>query len=616
MVATYRALASVVMLAGFYLVALAQLAAVGALVVWLGVESHSVVAVKLAIPLFAALGAVAVALWRAIRAKSEPEPGLILGPDQAPRLWGAVRELATAVGTRMPDEIRVVPEVNAAVSEDTKLLGLVAGRRILYVGLPLLQAMSVDQLRAVLAHELGHYSGRHTRFGAVAYRGRLAIGGTLARIGPYNPIGWVFKGYARLYLLVDNAASRSQELEADRAAVRLAGRAAAASALRELPVLDAAWGFYFRRYVEPGWDAGYAPDDFFGGFGDLVAARKQELDDIRAQEPDKTPSRWDTHPPIGERIAVISAAPEATAFVPDDRPAAVLVGDVVGVGRRLQASAITLGQRTVLPWPQFTSAAVAVGVQREADVIYRAVGRFTRSADVGLPAVLELVRAGRLGEFAEQFFAGATRREAAQRFAEPMALLLRNAAVSSGAAIWRHSWSGPAELIDTAGEPLDLDGIAALAVSPQTLDEALTRLAGLGIRVERATIVARQVTPDGADLVGALANVKVNGGDHDLLVLDRGLVFVGNPGKSDQGRQRLRALVGSAPVAMLAKTNHFLPYEEIASVVVRKRVPTRADLTLHDGTTVTLHEAWSSEELEKNSRDTLLQVLDRIGAIG
>lgn len=613
MVATYRALASVVMLAGFYLVALAQLAAVVALVVWLGAEHHGVAAAKLGVPLFAALGAVVVALWRAIRAKPEPEPGLIVGPDQAPQLWGTVHELATAVGTRVPDEIRVVPEVNAAVSEDSKLLGLVGGRRILYVGLPLLQAMSVDQLRAVLAHELGHYSGRDTRFGGVAYRGRLAIGGTLERIGPYNPIGWVFKGYARLYLLVDNAASRRQELAADRAAVGLAGRVAAASALRELPVLGAAWGFYFRRYVEPGWEAGYAPDDFFGGFAELIVARRQELADIRAGEPDSTRSRWDTHPPIGERISAIAATPETTV-VPDGRPAAVLVGDVGAVGRRLQASVITLGQRTVLPWPQFTSAAVAVGVQREADVIYRAVARFTRSTDVGLPAVLELVRAGRLGEFADQFFSGGTRQEAAQRFVEPMALLLRNAAVNSGAAIWRHSWSKPAQLVDTAGEPLELGEVAGLAVSPQTLDEALARLAGLGIRVERATIVARQVTADGADLVGALANVKVNGVDHDLLVLDRGLVFVGNPGGSNQGRQRLRELVGSSPIASLAKMNRFLPYEEIASAVVRKRVPTRAELTLHDGNTVTLHEAWGSEELANKSRDNLLMVLDRLGA--
>jgi hypothetical protein len=43
-------------------------------------------------------------------------PGVIITPEQAPRLWEEVRTLARAAGTRAPDEIRVVAEVNAAVS--------------------------------------------------------------------------------------------------------------------------------------------------------------------------------------------------------------------------------------------------------------------------------------------------------------------------------------------------------------------------------------------------------------------------------------------------------------------------------------------------------------------
>ena len=399
MVATYRALASVVMLAGFYLVALVQLGAAVALVLWLSTVIAGAVAVKLVLPLFIALGGAVVALWRAIRTKAEPAPGLVVQPDQAPQLWQLLHELADQVGTRVPDEIRIVPEVNAAVSEESKLLGLIGGRRTLYLGLPLVQALSVDQLRSVLAHELGHYSGRHTRFGAVAYRGRLAIGGTIDRIGPWNPVGWVFKGYARLYLMVDNAASQRQELDADRASVQVAGRAAAVSALRELPALDAAWGFYFSRYVEGGWEAGFAPDDLFGGFAELIAAREDELAALREQEPSSERSRWDTHPPIGERIATMANLPEGTVTL-DGRRATALLPDVALVSRRLQELMVDVRQRTVLPWPEFTAATIAAGVQRQADGIFRAAARLTGASDVGLPTIFELVRANRLGEFA------------------------------------------------------------------------------------------------------------------------------------------------------------------------------------------------------------------------
>lgn len=109
MSATYRALASVVMLIGFYVVALLQLAAVAALGVWLFSHTNGLVTGKLLLPLVVALGAVGVGLWKAIRTKNEPAPGLILDERAAPWLWATVRELATAVGTRAPDEIRLVP---------------------------------------------------------------------------------------------------------------------------------------------------------------------------------------------------------------------------------------------------------------------------------------------------------------------------------------------------------------------------------------------------------------------------------------------------------------------------------------------------------------------------
>ncbi|MEU2610457.1 M48 family metallopeptidase [Micromonospora sp. NPDC007271] len=611
MSATYRALASVVMLIGFYVVALLQLAAVGALGVWLFSYTSGVVTGKLLLPLVVALGAVAVGLWKAIRTKNEPAPGLILGEREAPQLWATVRELAAAVGTRAPDEIRLVPEVNAAVGEQSRLLGLVGGRRTLYVGLPLLQAMRVDQLRSVLAHELGHYSGRHTRLGGVAYRGRLAIEGTIERISPRNPIGWVFKGYAKLYLLVDNAASRRQELEADRSSVRLAGHEAATSALRTLPALDAAWAFYMDRYVEPGWSAGLAPEDLFGGFAQLLEARRAEIDELRENAPERGASRWDTHPPIGVRVAAMGEAPAAEAR-PDDRPARIMLADVADAGRQLQGLVVEHGSRRILPWPEFVAESVAAAVQQRSDSIYRAAGRFTGTATTGLPTVLDLVRAGRLGEFAEQFFPNATRKEAAVAFGGPMETLLDNAAVRSGRARWQLSWSGPAQLVGADGERWDLAEIAKLAVSPETLDESLARLAELGVDAAQATVVQARASARNADLIGGLANIKIDGREHDVLVLDNGLVLIPDPGKSSEGEKRLTALVGAVPVGELASRHPYLPYEEITSVEVTREVPLKATLTLYDGRTVQVQELMSSEFLEKHSRDTLLRVFERI----
>jgi Zn-dependent protease with chaperone function len=614
MVAAFRAAIAAVMLAGFYVLALVMCVATIALGVWVASVANAAIAVKLVGPLLvASVGAVAVALWRTLRAKPEEPSGLPLRPDQAPHLWQMVHELAGVVRTRMPDEIRIVPEVNAAVVEHSRLLGLIGGRRLLYIGLPLLQVFTLDQLRSVVAHELGHYSGRHTRFAAVAYRGRMAIGGTIGRLGPYNVVGWAFRAYARLYLLVDSAVVRRQELEADQASVLVAGRSAAAGALREVPVLDAAWDFYLSTYVEAGWELGYAPDDLFGGFRALVDARKAELDELRSRAPSRDGSIWDTHPPIPDRIAAIGRTPEPATYR-DGRPAALLLPDLAGIGRQLQQATVRVGERTVLPWPQFTAATLAMRLQRQADGIFRSIARTVHAPEVNLPMVLDLIAAGRAGEIAEPLFPDNTRREAASLFAGPLEVLFQLAAVRSGVAGFLHSWSGPATLVAARNsEPIDLRPLAELALQPNGQYEAQRRLANLGINVQAVGQIVRRADAVGANAVAALANVKVDSIEHDLLVLDNGLVLVANPGDSNHGKQRLQQLLSLGPVAELAARNHFLPYEEVASASVAKRVPLRAELVLHDGRRVALQETWSGEQLTKDSRDVLLKVLDGLG---
>jgi Zn-dependent protease with chaperone function len=616
MITAVRAAVSVLLLAGFYVVALLQLAAACALVVWLFTITNGLVAVKVAIPLFAAIvGGAGVAIWRAMRAKPEPPDGLPVLPDQAPALWAMVHELAREARTRPPGEIRLVPDVNAGVVEHARLLGLVGGRRFLFIGLPLIQVFTVDQLRSVLAHELGHYSGHHTRLSAVAYRGRLAIAGTVSRIGPYNVSGWIFKAYARLYLLVDNAVTRRQEYEADQASVRVAGRAVATSALRELPVLDAALGFYLTHYVRPGWEVGYAPDDLFGGFAHLVAARQDELAKLRNQEPEREGSRWDTHPPLADRIAAIAAAPEGQVRH-DTRPATALIPHVGLAGRALQETMVDIGGRTVLPWERFTDAMLTAQSQRSADRIFRTIARQIQAEQLHLGTVFDLVAAGRVGEIAEPFFPNATRREAGPLFADVVEVLLELAVRRSGAAVWRHSWSGPAELVAVTGAPLPLAEIAKLAVSPESQPEARRRLAELHIDVTTAALVAHSDDAVGARIIAALANIKVETQntkpEYDLLVLTKGLVFVANPGKSDNGRVRLEQIVQSNSATELAQRNWFLPYEEIAATEVLRDTPARVGIRLHNGQQLTLQERWGSELITKDSREVLLDVLRQV----
>lgn len=605
-----RAVLSVVMLVGFYLLGLLQLVVAGFLVYEIWTHLNGAGAVKLSWIVIAAFGAVAVGLWKAMRVKPEPPEGLIVTPQQAPDLWRLVAEMATEAGTRAPDEIRLVPEVNAAVSEDSRLLGLLAGTRRLFLGVPLIQAFTVDQLRSVIAHELGHYSGSHTRLAGITYRGRLALRETLSRVGRFNVAGWVFKAYGRLFLLVSNGVARRQELEADEVSVRVAGVAAATSAMREIPVISAAWGFYFGNYISYGWERGYAPDDVFGGFRHLYAARTEELGKLREEEPDGETSRWDTHPAIGERIAAMNALPPVH-HPADSRPADVLLPHSHEAWLALQREVVDFGQREVLPWPQFTAAAMTRMVQNRADRVFRSAARLAGVPETGLAEVLGLVAAGRLGELAAEFFPQATRKEAAARFADIMDDLITLAALRSRVVFWMHSWSEPVRLVDAAGEPVDFTEIAELAVAPETLDEARARLDKAGVEVEAAKVVEAKATATGADVIGAIAGVKVDERESDLILLSRGFVFVPAPKGGDKGEERIGRMLAANDPAELAKIYRFLPFEEVAGAKVVKAVPISAELTLHDGSTVTVKERWGSDVVGE-SRDTLAAVLQRI----
>jgi len=71
--------------------------------------------------------------------------------------------------------------MNAWVAHRGGLMGLGA-RGIMGLGLPLLQTLTVSELRAVLAHEFGHYHGGDTKLGRFVYGTRTAIGRTLENL--------------------------------------------------------------------------------------------------------------------------------------------------------------------------------------------------------------------------------------------------------------------------------------------------------------------------------------------------------------------------------------------------------------------------------------------------
>lgn len=309
---TVRALLAVGLLLGVYVLAAVVVAAMGGLVYLAATAGSGAAAVKFGIVAVLVAVALGKGVVSSLRTPPLEEHGVALTPEAEPRLWSEVRALAGQVGVRAPDEIRLLPEVNAAVSEQSRWLGLMPGRRTMYIGAPLLIGLSVDQMRSVLAHELGHYSGRHTALAGVSYRGLEAIRRMIANLGPDSWVGRLFRLYGRLYLAVSHSVNRRQELEADRFSAEVAGRQSAIAAMRELPVIAQAWAFFIEAYASLGQVRGQRPEAMLAGFQQLYGhpERQGQLAQVRASEPDESRSVYDTHPSTAERIRAFAALPD------------------------------------------------------------------------------------------------------------------------------------------------------------------------------------------------------------------------------------------------------------------------------------------------------------------
>ncbi|GAA0797166.1 M48 family metalloprotease [Spirilliplanes yamanashiensis] len=693
---------AVLLLAGSFVVAGAELlvvvAVVFALLQWLPTGHAVAVAVPLCI---APVGALAYALRRALHVRHAAVAGVPVTRADAPRLWSEVDELAAGAQARTPDALTVVADATVTVVERSRLLGLLGGRRELVVGLPVLQALDVDHLRALLAHELAHDSRLAGRARPAVWRGRHALDRSVARTGPRNVAAWPLRGYARLVHTVSAPVLHAHELAADRYAARAAGPRAAAEALRDLPMLVAAQQLFHAEYLGPGWQAGHVPDDVFGGLLRMLAARADDLAAWRATMPDDPDT---THPPLTERLAALTATPpnpvppqptapaeqpvpapapasapavpapagsagasapaatpaaapapataptsaaaaapasggsaaalgqEATAPAsapaptgpavaagtvaaqaahptagaapstagaapstpstpaaagggnPDGRwPAGQLVPDLPGLGLAVQAIAFPPHGRTALSWDEFFGAARTAEMEREADGALQAVGRVIGGPVAGLAGALELAEGDALVPSVRKVFPDLDPDAATARAAELVTLLLALAALGSGAARWRHSWTGAAELVAADGGPLDLAELADLAVRPDGADKLRRRLAELGIDPAPAPVSP----PAGGAVVGGLVNLAVDGARADLLILDTGLVLV--PGlprtRAGEARPRLARLAAAGDAARLAEVpgTRFVPWAELAGGQRTRRTPRAYRLDLRAG---------------------------------
>jgi Zn-dependent protease with chaperone function len=306
-------------------------------------------------------------------------------PGQHPELFRFLHLLADKAGAPRPHRVFASPRVNAAVFYDLSVLNLFfPSRKNLEIGLGLVNALTLGEFRAVLAHEFGHFAQRAMAVGRWVYVAQQIAAQLVARRDKLDAflrglsqmdvrvawVGWILNAIVwsirslvdsafQLVVLMQRALSREMEMNADLVAVSLTGSDALIHALHRLQAADEAWGramaFVMGQQAE-----GKLTPDLFLIQSEVVAQMGLLLNDARYGEAPafsgfspaahrvfkaelaQPPQMWLTHPLNHEREA--NAKRHYVSAPIDGRSAWALFGDAQALREQVTAKMLAPAQ--------------------------------------------------------------------------------------------------------------------------------------------------------------------------------------------------------------------------------------------------------------------------------
>jgi Zn-dependent protease with chaperone function len=296
-----------------------------------------------------ALASAAVLLMRAVWVRVPSPEGLTLEPAQGRSLFAWLERLRREGRAPRIHRVLVTAELNASIVQVPRLGPFGWHRNDLTIGLPLMQALTAEELESVIAHECGHLVGNHGHTAAWIYRLRTTWTRLLARHSERLQLGTLllvpfFRWYAPFFSAYSFVLARANELGADQNAVAAVGPETAGRALLRVALAS-------RLLDERFWPAltrgcatmPEAPADAITRLGLAVAApidgetRARWLSDALCARTDYD----DTHPSLRDRLRAMGWDEGAVPVMPASGESAAdwFLGPLaVDVARQLDAA--------------------------------------------------------------------------------------------------------------------------------------------------------------------------------------------------------------------------------------------------------------------------------------
>ena len=263
-----------------------------------------------------------------------------------PALFGLIDEIVQEVGTSFPKRVYLSADVNAAVFYDSSFWSMFLPiKKNLQIGLGLVNTVTTEEFKGILAHEFGHFSQSSMKVGSYVYNVNQIIYNMLYdnegfdnMIQRWASVSWYFAIFvmvavkivqaiqwilAKLYNFINLSylsLSREMEFHADEIAAHTTGSAPLGQSLLRMEMAQQAFNEvlqFYRQSATPGTlSANLYPEQRYA-LRFLAQENKVPIvDDLPQPESDDLhqfiksklviDNQWASHPSTSDRVAALN----------------------------------------------------------------------------------------------------------------------------------------------------------------------------------------------------------------------------------------------------------------------------------------------------------------------
>lgn len=253
-----------------------------------------------------------------IVSKYEREDHLEVTEEQCPQLFQIVREVADFTRCEMPKHVYLCSDVNACLFYNTSFWNIFFPvQKQLEIGVGLINGMSTDELKSIIAHEFGHYSQNTEKIDGIINRTLVVLDNMMRTL---KLPGFMQQLTHKVYRFVERGHlrfSRQLEYNADSVACSCVGKEVFISALCKTEILQSRQNVY-KTFISDLLNHKIIFDEYWSGYN-IVWPYLEQNDTITLAYdiplvkpfylPSELPSRlrvnniWSTHPSLEDRIS-------------------------------------------------------------------------------------------------------------------------------------------------------------------------------------------------------------------------------------------------------------------------------------------------------------------------